>query len=92
MELSRQNGRTSDREAIGNRLALARRQQWEGSLCTDARSVVSSSHARTYCLGATLWTAVAGGTPAKDVARQRDQDKEDECLLKSSRRKSRLTS
>jgi hypothetical protein len=39
-------------EAIRNRLALARRQLWEGSLCSDARSVVSSSHACTYCLGA----------------------------------------
>jgi hypothetical protein len=92
VELTGQNGRASDWEAIGNRLALARRQQWEGSLCTDARSVVSSSHARTYCLGATLRKAVAGGTAAKDVARQRGQDKEDECLLKSSRRSTRLTS
>ena len=27
-------------EAFRNRLALARRQQWEGSLCSDAQSVV----------------------------------------------------
>ncbi len=78
MERGGQNGRASDAEAIRNRLALARRQQWEGSLCSDGRSVVSSSHARTYCLGATLWTPVAGSTPAMDIARQRSRDKEDE--------------
>jgi len=79
-------------EAIRIRRALARRQLWEGSLCSDARSVVSSSHACTYCLIATLWTPVAGSTPTMDIARQRGRDKEDECPLKSIRRRARLTS
>jgi hypothetical protein len=92
VERGGQNGRASDAEAIRNRLALARRQQWEGSLCSDARSVVSSSHACTYCQGATLWTPVAGSPPAMDIARQRGRDKEDECLLKSSRLSTRLIS
>ena len=40
----------------------------------------------------TLWTPDAGGTPAMHITRQGGRDKEDECLLRLSRRRARLNS
>lgn len=93
VERSGENGRARGAEAIGDCLVLGAMAGYpDGSLCSDAQSVVTSTHGYTYRLGARYGRRSRAALPRWNTTRQRRRDEEDECLLKPSRRSARLTS